>query len=133
MGFNRPANGTSHEPTPLPACGHPLPALRGEGRERGDQKRFMAPTLVKILEVSPTHEPPLRPRPRSRTRPRFVLLVSRTRTTTRTIGFMASMHVRIGEVFAIHEPCVSTRTIWCCRCNINLSWWQVPRPQDAFG
>src|SRR5213082_3449772 len=24
-----------HEPTPLPACGHPLPALRGEGRERG--------------------------------------------------------------------------------------------------
>jgi hypothetical protein len=21
--------------TPLPACGHPLPALRGEGRERG--------------------------------------------------------------------------------------------------
>src|SRR5213080_4435901 len=24
-----------HEPSPLPAFGHPLPALRGEGRERG--------------------------------------------------------------------------------------------------
>src|SRR5438093_11079554 len=24
-----------HEPPPHPACGHPLPALRGEGRERG--------------------------------------------------------------------------------------------------
>src|SRR6266480_613113 len=24
-----------HEPTPLQAFGHPLPALRGEGRERG--------------------------------------------------------------------------------------------------
>ena len=43
--------------TPLPACGHPLPALRGEGRERGDQKRFMAPTYVQSLEVFPFHEP----------------------------------------------------------------------------
>ena len=42
--------------TPLPACGHPLPALRGEGRERGDQKRFMATTHVRILEVFPLHE-----------------------------------------------------------------------------
>ena len=42
-----------HEPTPLPACGHPLPALRGEGRERGDQKRFMAPTHVQFFGSVP--------------------------------------------------------------------------------
>src|SRR5206468_3759110 len=46
-----------HEPTPLPACGHPLPALRGEGRERVDQKRFMAPTHVQFLEVFASHDP----------------------------------------------------------------------------
>src|SRR5437660_6288449 len=47
----------THEPTPLPAFGHPLPALRGEGRERGDQKRFMAPTHVQSLEASASHKP----------------------------------------------------------------------------
>src|SRR5207302_7324799 len=35
-----------------------------------------------------SHEPPLRPPRRSRARPRFVLLVSRTRRSTRTIEFM---------------------------------------------
>src|SRR5437899_373149 len=56
-----------------------------------------------------THEPPLRPRRRSRTRPRSADLVSRTRTTTRTIEFMAPIHVRILEVFAFHEPAHAMR------------------------
>src|SRR5207302_11121671 len=52
-----------HEPTPLPAFGHPRPALRGEGRERGDQKRFIARAHVRILEVFPLHEPSFGARP----------------------------------------------------------------------
>src|SRR5438445_353804 len=49
------------EPTPLPACGHPLPALRGKGRERGD--RFMAPTHVQFLKAFPLHQPAPSPLP----------------------------------------------------------------------
>ena len=92
-----------HEPTPLPACDHPLPALRGEGRERGDQKRFMAPTHVQFLEVFASHEPyPRIPSfsPSGGEGARRAVEVDSGR-------FMASIHVRIAEVFPVHEPAPS--------------------------
>src|SRR5437667_7935079 len=91
--------GTFHEPTPLPACGHPLPARRGEGRERGDLKRFMAPTHVLSLEVFPLHEPPLS-RPAATLSPQG----GERAGSGVPIWFMASIRVRILEVFPSHEP-----------------------------
>src|SRR2546426_320079 len=47
-GLNAPGDsaGSSHEPAPLPACGQPLPALRGEGRERGANLVSASPLLT---------------------------------------------------------------------------------------
>ena len=39
--------GAFHEPAPLPAFGHPLPALRGEGRERGAYHGALARPLAR--------------------------------------------------------------------------------------
>src|SRR5213082_2654490 len=50
-----------HEPTPLPACGHPLPALRGEGRERGADLVHGFDSCEKRKEA--LHEPPPHPFP----------------------------------------------------------------------
>src|ERR1041385_4019432 len=48
------------------------------------------------------HEPPFRPRPRSR--PRSNGLVSRTRTSRRTIRFMVPMHGRKAEGASMNRP-----------------------------
>src|SRR6266487_6172518 len=52
------------------------------------------------------HEPAFRPRRRSRPRPRSDRLVSRTRTSRRTIWFLVPMH-GIKVVGAFHEPLVA--------------------------
>src|SRR5438132_5785651 len=66
-------------------AGHPLPALRGEGRERGAD-------LV--------HGPDSRPNFGGVPYPGTAHSSS---SSIRPLGFMAPTHVRILEVFALHE------------------------------
>src|SRR5207249_12229966 len=72
----------------------------GEGRERGDQKRFMAPTHVQFLEVFASHD----------SYPRIPSFSpsggegARRAVEGDSGRFMASIHVRIAEVFPVHEP-----------------------------
>src|SRR5213083_2849624 len=51
--------GAFHAPTPLPAFGHPLPAWRGEGRERG-ANLVHGPNACEKRKGA-FHEPPLTP------------------------------------------------------------------------
>src|SRR5439155_10798171 len=94
---------------------------------RGEPIWFMA--LMRVQQLEAFHEPPLRPPPRSR--PRFLLLVSRTRTSTRTIGFMAPIRVQILEVLPLHEPAPSpTNSIFHLHLRVGLE--RRPEFHGAF-
>src|SRR5881396_3399346 len=86
-----------HEPAPLPACGHPLPAVRGEGRERGANLVHGPNACEKRKRAS--HEPPL-------SRPAATLSPPCGERAGRgvPIWFMAPIRVQILEVPPLHEP-----------------------------
>ena len=74
----------------------------GAFRPAQDDLRFMA-AMHDVGIVEALREPPFRPRRRSRPRHRLGGLSSRTRTSTRTSGFMVPMHGLKAEK-AFHEP-----------------------------
>src|SRR5205823_13920423 len=86
-----------HEPPPHPACGHPLPAWRGEGRERG-ANLVHGPNACEKRKGA-FHEPPL-------SRPAATLSPPCGERAGRgvPIWFMAPMRVQILEVPPAHEP-----------------------------
>src|SRR5438034_5222685 len=88
------------------------PHSQAIGNEQNNRDRFMASIQVRILEVSPLHEPPL-------SRPAATLSPPCGERAGRgvPIWFMAPMRVQILEVPPTHEPAIGARTAMSARIN----------------